>query len=171
MVGLGFKPWVGHLGTWGFSWGRSQRNCTLANPKVNPGTPLPISQRWLEGVDDELSALAVKTLSLSPRVTRSKMGEKTAFRFSLSPAFLSFLGGKFPPFLYGKIQKKEQKTFLFLFLWVSQFPRRKVFSFSSTFTRRDNLGYRFHSIGRSKITPGLRLQSSLTAGIQMINTK
>ena len=65
MVGLGFNPWVGHLGTWDFSQGRSQRNRTLAKSKDYPGTPLPISQRWLECVDDELSALAVKTLSLS----------------------------------------------------------------------------------------------------------
>jgi len=28
MVGLGFKPQVGHLGIWGLSRGRSQRNCT-----------------------------------------------------------------------------------------------------------------------------------------------
>jgi len=64
MVGLGFNPRVGHLGTWDFSQGRSQRNRTLAKSKDYPGTPLPISQRWLECVDDELSALAVKTLSL-----------------------------------------------------------------------------------------------------------
>jgi len=67
MASLGFNPWVGHLGTWEFSWGRSQRNCTLANSKQSPGTPLPISPRWLECVDDELSALAVKTLSLQIR--------------------------------------------------------------------------------------------------------
>jgi len=60
-----FNPWVGHLGTWDFSWGRSQRNCTLASSSENPGMPLPISLRWLECVDDELLALAVKTLSLS----------------------------------------------------------------------------------------------------------
>jgi len=60
MVGLGFNPWVGHLGPWEFPRGRSQRNCTLAKSKDNPGTLLPISQRWLECVDDELSALAVK---------------------------------------------------------------------------------------------------------------
>jgi len=64
MVGLGFNPWAGHLGTWDFSQGRSQRNCTLAKSNNYPGTPLPISQWWLECVDDELSAFAVKTLSL-----------------------------------------------------------------------------------------------------------
>jgi len=47
-----------------FFLGRSQRNCTLANSKENSGT-LPISLRWLECVDDKLSALAEKTLSLS----------------------------------------------------------------------------------------------------------
>jgi len=65
MAGLGFNPWGGHLGTWDFPWGRSQRNFTLANSKQNLRTPLPISLRWLECVADELSALAVKTLSLS----------------------------------------------------------------------------------------------------------
>jgi len=40
-------------------WGRSPRNCTIANSKENPWTPLPISLRWLEYVDNELSALAV----------------------------------------------------------------------------------------------------------------
>jgi len=72
MGGLGFIPWVGHLGTWDFSWGRSQRNCTLANSKENPGTPLPISLRWLECVDEELSALAVKNLALSPPLPSSR---------------------------------------------------------------------------------------------------
>jgi len=62
MTGLGFNPWVGHMGTWYFSWGRSQRNCTLVKSRENPGTPLPISLRWLECVD-ELLALAVKILS------------------------------------------------------------------------------------------------------------
>jgi len=37
----------------------AQRNCTLANSE----TPLPISLRCLGCVDNELSALAVKTLS------------------------------------------------------------------------------------------------------------
>lgn len=32
---------------------------------IAPLTPLPISQTWLECVDDELSALAAKTFSLS----------------------------------------------------------------------------------------------------------
>jgi len=65
LAGLGFNPWVGHLGTWDFSWGRSQRSCTLARSKEFPGTPLPFSLRWLECVDDELSALAKISLSLS----------------------------------------------------------------------------------------------------------
>jgi hypothetical protein len=64
VVGLGLKPWVGHLETLGF-WGRSQENCTLARSGSNAGTPLAISLWWLECVDDELSALAVK-ISLSP---------------------------------------------------------------------------------------------------------
>jgi len=40
----------------------------LYNSKIESegaGTPLPISPRWLECADDELSALAVKFLSLS----------------------------------------------------------------------------------------------------------
>jgi len=64
MVGLDINPWFGHLGTWKLSWGRTQRNCTLAEPREIPGTPLTISLRWLECVDDELS-LAVKTISFS----------------------------------------------------------------------------------------------------------
>jgi hypothetical protein len=53
-------PWVGHLGICDSSWGRSQRNFTLAKSEHIPGTLLPISLWWLECVDDELSALAVK---------------------------------------------------------------------------------------------------------------
>jgi hypothetical protein len=60
VVGLGFNPWVDHLGTWDFSRGRSQRNCTAAKLEDNQGTPLAINLWWLECVDDELSALAVK---------------------------------------------------------------------------------------------------------------
>jgi hypothetical protein len=53
-------------------------------------------------------------------VQRSKVEEKisTILTFSLSPGFLSFLREKLSPFLYGKFQKKEQNTFLFLFLRV-----------------------------------------------------
>jgi len=56
------------LGTWacitpfsdlGISLGKAQKNCTIANSKQTPGTPLLISLRWLECVDDEMSALAV----------------------------------------------------------------------------------------------------------------
>jgi len=67
MVGLGFNPWVGHLGACVFSLGRSQRNyrCTLAETKENLGAPLPISLRWLECVDETLSARAVKAVSLA----------------------------------------------------------------------------------------------------------
>jgi hypothetical protein len=61
---LGFNPWVCHMGIWDFSWGSSQRNCTLAKSEDHPRTPLPISLWWLECVDDELSALAVKSLYL-----------------------------------------------------------------------------------------------------------
>jgi len=65
MVGLGFNPWVGHLGIWDVSRGGYRETVQSAKLKDYPGTPLPISQRWLECVHDELSALAVKSLSLS----------------------------------------------------------------------------------------------------------
>jgi hypothetical protein len=62
----------------------------------------------------------------------SKVEEKssTTFSFSLSPGFLSFLREKFSPFLYGKFQKKEQNTFLFLFLRVFSVFSEKSFLFS-----------------------------------------
>jgi hypothetical protein len=60
---------------------------------------------------------------------RPKMEEKssTTFSFSLSP---DFLREKFPPFLYGKFQKKEHNTFLFLFLRVFSIFSEKSFLFS-----------------------------------------
>jgi len=65
MEGLGFNSWVGHLGTWDFSRGRSQRHCTLAKSKEHLGTPLSISPRWLECVDDKMSARTIKSHSLT----------------------------------------------------------------------------------------------------------
>jgi hypothetical protein len=62
------------------------------------------------------------------RTTTTKMEEKssTTFSFSLSPDFFNFLTEKFSPFLYGKFQKKEQNTFIFLFLrGFSQFSQKK----------------------------------------------
>jgi len=63
MAGLGFNSQVGHLQTWDFSWRRSQSNCSSQFER-RLGTLLPISLRWLECVDDELLALAVKMLFL-----------------------------------------------------------------------------------------------------------
>jgi hypothetical protein len=60
------------IGDLGFSRGRSQINCTLAKLEVNAGTPLAISLWWLDSVDDELSALAVKSHSLSIQITMGK---------------------------------------------------------------------------------------------------
>jgi hypothetical protein len=81
-VGLGFfNSWAGHLGTWGFSWGRSQRKCTAAKSedlgfflgevteklyscKIRGHSADALaSQSWLECVDDKLSVLVVKSLS------------------------------------------------------------------------------------------------------------
>jgi len=66
-----------------------------------------------------------RILHLSPLHHRSageaqiwvcKVEEKSSitFPFSLSPGFLNFLREKFSPFFYGKFQKKQQNTFLFL---------------------------------------------------------
>jgi len=55
MVGVEFNPLVGHLGT----WEEVTERLSIAKSKENPGTPLPISLRWLECVDDEMTALAV----------------------------------------------------------------------------------------------------------------
>jgi hypothetical protein len=35
-VGLGFNPWVGQMGTWDLSWGRSQSNCTWTTNRGRP---------------------------------------------------------------------------------------------------------------------------------------
>jgi hypothetical protein len=60
----------------GLSGGKSQRNCALAKSEDNPGRPLPISLRWLECVDDQLSALAVKIfLSISPSRALGEIGK------------------------------------------------------------------------------------------------
>jgi hypothetical protein len=58
----------------------------------------------------------------------SKVEEKssTTSSFSLSPGFLSFFREMFSPCLYGKFHKKEQNTFIFLFLRVfSIFSEKK----------------------------------------------
>jgi len=68
MTGLGFNPRVGHLGTWDFPGGGHRDMVYIRNYNENLGTPLQISLWWLECVDDELSALAVTTLSLSTKL-------------------------------------------------------------------------------------------------------
>jgi hypothetical protein len=62
--------------SWYLSLGRSQRNCKSAIAEYNPGPPLPMSLWWLECVDNELLALAVK-ISLS-------LSYQTLFRSGLS---------------------------------------------------------------------------------------
>jgi hypothetical protein len=47
-------------------------DCTV-NSEDNPGAPLPISIWWLECVDDQLSAIAVRVLSLYDRATHCCM--------------------------------------------------------------------------------------------------
>jgi len=54
--------------------------CTSAKSKDYSGTPLPISQRCLECVDDELSALAVKILSSLMLIDDWIAGLRSSFR-------------------------------------------------------------------------------------------
>jgi hypothetical protein len=82
---------------------RSQLGAFSTTPYQNFQTPLSTPLLPIEGIS---------------KVEEKSSTTFTTFSFSLSPGFLSFLRGKFSPFLYGKLQKKEQNTFLFLFLRV-----------------------------------------------------
>jgi len=85
MVGLGFNPRVGHLGTWDFSWGRSQRNCTLAKfkeKKKRRGRPCQSAQSGWSVSTMNCLAIAVilslrcptQELQARPRIYRNTAG-------------------------------------------------------------------------------------------------
>jgi len=61
VVGLGFNPWVGHFGDLRFPLGEVTEKLHISQFERNPKDAN--QPKWLECVDNELSALAVKTLS------------------------------------------------------------------------------------------------------------
>jgi hypothetical protein len=77
--------------------------------------------------ESDLSSFAFGYVDLQSATIKVEEKSSTTFSFSLSPGFLSFLREKFSPFLYGKFQKQEQNTFIFLFLRVFSVFSEKSF--------------------------------------------